>query len=74
MESSFLNEDGLTRGHFHTACRMLQSTNEAPDPEPVPAFFVATEDSQGGRAPDTVDHPGPGPAAGGHRPVRVLGR
>lgn len=54
LESSFLTEDGLTRGHFHTACRMLNSRNRAPDPEPVPAFFVATEDGKGGRQPDQV--------------------
>ncbi|GAA3343330.1 hypothetical protein GCM10020358_42060 [Amorphoplanes nipponensis] len=53
VESSVL-QGGIVRGHFHTACRMLASTNEAPDPAPVPAFFVATEDKQGGRAPDTV--------------------
>ncbi len=53
VESSVL-QDGITRGHFHTACRILGSTDEAPDPAPVPAFFVATEDRQGGRAPDTV--------------------
>jgi hypothetical protein len=65
VESAFLNEDGITRGHIHTSCRMLQSTDEAPDPEPVPAFFVATEDSQGGRAPDTVTVRVPGlPQAG----------
>lgn len=54
-ESSFLNRQGLQRGHFHTACRILESQNVAPNPEPVPAFFKATEDGQGGRAPDTVD-------------------
>ena len=53
VESSVL-QNGIVRGHFHTACRMLASTNEAPDPSPVPAFFVATEDTKGGRAPDTV--------------------
>ncbi|MFY1669413.1 Pecanex-like protein 1 [Plantactinospora sp. WMMB334] len=53
-ESSFLNEDELVRGHFHSACRMLDSTRSAPDPAPAPAFFVATEDSQGGAEPDTV--------------------
>ena len=59
-ESSFLNEDGLTRGHFHTACRMLTSNRNAPDPEPPPAFFVATEDGNGGAEPDevTVNVPG----------------
>ncbi|GIM96142.1 hypothetical protein Ato02nite_079350 [Paractinoplanes toevensis] len=53
VESSVL-QNGIVRGHFHTACRMLASTRVAPDPAPVPAFFVATEDKKGGRAPDTV--------------------
>jgi hypothetical protein len=53
-ESSFLTADGLVRGHFHTACRMLAATDAAPDPAPVPAFFVATEDGKGGTDPDTV--------------------
>jgi hypothetical protein len=59
VESSVL-QDGLTRGHFHTACRILGSTSEAPDPAPIPAFFVATEDRQGGRTPDTVTIQVPG--------------
>jgi len=64
VESSVL-QGGIVRGHFHTACRMLGSTNEAPDPAPVPAFFVATEDRQGGRTPDTVAIQVPGlPTAG----------
>jgi hypothetical protein len=33
---------------------MLAGTSEAPDPAPVPAFFVATEDGKGGTQPDTV--------------------
>jgi hypothetical protein len=53
VESSVL-QDGLVRGHFHTACRMLTGTGAAPAPEPVPAFFVATEDNRGGREPDSV--------------------
>ena len=53
-ESSFLNADGLVRGHFHTACRMLASTTEAPASDPPPAFFVATEDGKGSATPDTV--------------------
>ncbi len=53
-ESSFLTADGLVRGHFHTACRMLAATNAAPDPAPAPAFFVATEDGKGSADPDTV--------------------
>jgi hypothetical protein len=64
VESSVL-ENGIERGHFHTACRMLSSTAEAPDPSPVPAFFVATEDSKGGAAPDVVTIQVPGlPSAG----------
>ncbi|MEV6595484.1 Pecanex-like protein 1 [Actinoplanes sp. NPDC051346] len=59
VESSVL-QGGLVRGHFHTACRMLNNTNEAPNPEPVPAFFVATEDNQGGAAPDVVTIQVPG--------------
>ncbi|MFY1637146.1 hypothetical protein ACN27F_28390 [Solwaraspora sp. WMMB335] len=54
VESSLLNEQGLTRGHFHTACRMLESTEVAPDPAPAPEFFVATEDGGGGAQPDQV--------------------
>ncbi|GAA1604614.1 hypothetical protein [Actinoplanes couchii] len=53
VESSVL-QNGLVRGHFHTACRILDSDSAAPNPEPVPAFFVATEDSRGGAEPDTV--------------------
>lgn len=54
LERSFLNEKGLQRGHFHTACRMLASTKVAPDPAPVPPAFVATQDGGGGAKPDTV--------------------
>jgi hypothetical protein len=60
LESSLLNGQGLTRGHFHTACRVLQNTNEAPDPAPKPAFFVATEDGAGGATPDTIEINVPG--------------
>ena len=64
VESSVL-AGGLVRGHFHTACRMLANTNEAPAPDPVPAFFVATEDKKGGAAPDVVTIQVPGlPAEG----------
>jgi len=64
VESSVL-QNGLQRGHFHTACRMLASTNAAPDAAPVPAFFVATEDKKGGAAPDVVTIQVPGlPTAG----------
>jgi hypothetical protein len=54
LESSFLDEDGLQRGHFHTACRMLESTDVAPDAAPAPEFFLATQDNGGGADPDTV--------------------
>ncbi|HEY0812703.1 MAG TPA: hypothetical protein VGE11_05430 [Pseudonocardia sp.] len=54
LESSVLTDGGLQRGHFHTACRMLTSTTEAPDPNPVPAFFLATQDNGGSATPDTV--------------------
>ncbi|KAB1160863.1 hypothetical protein F6X68_07285 [Micromonospora sp. AMSO12t] len=54
VESSLLNEQGLVRGHFHTACRMLGSLRQPPQPQEVPAFFVATEDSRGGAEPDDV--------------------
>jgi len=53
LESSVL-KNGIQRGHFHTACRMLSSTRTAPAPDPVPAFFVATQDNAGGATPDTV--------------------
>jgi hypothetical protein len=65
VESSVLTGEGLVRGHFHTACRMLSSTSEANDPAPVPAFFVATEDRKGGAKPDEVTIQVPGmPDAG----------
>ncbi|GAB1693734.1 Pecanex-like protein 1 [Krasilnikovia sp. M28-CT-15] len=59
VESSVL-QGGIVRGHFHTACRMLDNTNAAPQPDPVPAFFVATEDKKGGRGADevTINVPG----------------
>lgn len=53
-ESSLLTDGGLTRGHLHTACRMLSSRRTAPVPDPAPAFFKATEDKRGGASPDTV--------------------
>jgi hypothetical protein len=54
VEMSLLDKQGLVRGHFHTACRMLDSTKVAPDPAPVPAFFVATEDGGGSDRPDQI--------------------
>ncbi|GIE80440.1 hypothetical protein Aph02nite_63900 [Actinoplanes philippinensis] len=64
VESSVL-QNGIVRGHFHTACRILDNRNAAPAPDPVPAFFVATEDRRGGAQPDTVAIQVPGlPQAG----------
>lgn len=54
-ESSFLNDQGVQRGHFHTACRVLSSTAQAPDAALVPEFFLATQDNGGGSSePDQV--------------------
>jgi hypothetical protein len=55
LESSFLDDNGIQRGHFHTACRMLPSLDEAPDSSPDPEFFLATQDNKGGSGTDTVD-------------------
>jgi hypothetical protein len=55
LESSFLDKNGIQRGHFHTACRMLPSLDEAPDSSPDPEFFLATQDNKGGSGTDTVD-------------------
>ncbi|TCK27252.1 Pecanex-like protein 1 [Pseudonocardia endophytica] len=59
-ESSLLNGQGLQRGHFHTACRVLPNADEAPDAAPKPEFFLATEDGSGSATPDkvTIDVPG----------------
>ncbi|WP_224403855.1 hypothetical protein [Pseudonocardia sp. ICBG1034] len=59
-EASLLNGQGLQRGHFHTACRILPDPGEAPDSSPDPLFFQATEDGGGGAQPDsvTIDVPG----------------
>jgi len=53
LESSFLTEEGIVRGHFHSACQRLASTTEAPTPDRA-QFFVATEDGGGGTTPDSV--------------------
>jgi hypothetical protein len=64
LERSTLDENGLVRGHFHTAYRVLDSTDRAPQPDRQD-IFVATEDGRGGAAPDTVTVQIPGlPAAG----------
>jgi len=66
-ESSFLDDKGIQRGHFHTACRMLERLDVAPDAAPEPEFFLATQDNGGGAGADTVKitvegMPGPGTA------------
>jgi PT repeat len=57
LNSAFLNEEGLQRGHFHTACNLQpdRSVPLTPDELLNPQFFVATEDAGGGREPDTVE-------------------
>jgi len=65
VDMSILNAQGLVRGHFHTACRVLTSTDLAPEPAPVPAFFVATEDSRGSTEPDIIEIRVPGLAQPG---------
>ncbi|WP_180201272.1 Pecanex-like protein 1 [Phytohabitans flavus] len=65
VDMSILNAQGLVRGHFHTACRILTSTDVAPEPAPAPAFFVATEDRQGGSEPDVIEIRVPGLAQAG---------
>src|SRR3954470_19299561 len=53
LESGLLNGAGLTRGHLHTACRMVGDGNTALTPDRQ-ASFIATEDGGGGAAPDNV--------------------
>ncbi|MGH3584899.1 MAG: hypothetical protein ACRDQ0_01130, partial [Pseudonocardia sp.] len=48
--------DGIQRGHFHTACRMIDF-GSAPDAAPEPEFFLATQDNGGGEGEDTVEVP-----------------
>lgn len=60
VESSLLNEEGLQRGHFHTSCRMLPNSDEAPDAAAEPLFFEGTEDGGGGSTPDSVTIEVPG--------------
>ena len=55
VESALLNDEGVPRGHFHSACRLLARQDEAPNPDAVPEFFAATEDFRGGAEPDTVN-------------------
>lgn len=52
-EMGVLNADGLTRGHFHAACRLIGKGKEALAPDRQ-ASFRAVEDGGGGVTPDTV--------------------
>jgi hypothetical protein len=55
LETSLLNGDGITRGHFHSECRNLASQKEAPQPDRAgDGLFVATEDGGGSKVPDTI--------------------
>lgn len=58
LESAFLNDAGLTRGHFHTGCRLLDGGDAAPAPFRLNGDgvnrFVATEDGKQGTEPVTV--------------------
>ena len=59
LEASFLNDEGIQRGHFHTACRMISSdVTKPPGEAPAAArneLFVATQDNGGGAGADSVD-------------------
>lgn len=67
LESALLNSAGLTRGHFHVACRKLvdQGKSAPTNPQDVPEFFKAVEDGGGGANPDTVRITVPGKNAVG---------
>lgn len=64
LESSVLDENNIVRGHFHTGCQLLQSTDDAP-PADRAQFFVATEDGAGSAEPDSVTINVPGLADAG---------
>ena len=53
LESSVL-KDGIQRGHFHTACRMLSSTADGARARPGARLLRGDEDNGGGATPDTV--------------------
>jgi hypothetical protein len=52
LESSYLTEDGVVRGHVHVGCLNLAEGNMAPDLNPAPAHFAAVEDLGGGNFVD----------------------
>src|SRR5258706_11887257 len=53
-ESAFLTADGLTRGHFHTACRMLDGSGIAPPPGRQADFKSTTNGGRGGAAATVI--------------------
>ncbi|QSB16187.1 hypothetical protein JQS43_07775 [Natronosporangium hydrolyticum] len=62
LEPGFLDENGVTRGHFHAGCLNLVDGNQAPAASTTldPQFFAAIEDGGGGAGVDfvTVEIPG----------------
>ena len=70
LEASYLTEDGIQRGHFHTACVNLQDGQVAPTPATLiePQHFAAVEDGGGGAGVDVISVEIPGmPEAGLYR-------
>lgn len=57
LNSAFLNEEGLIRGHFHTSCNLISDPTVPLTPDQLlnPQFFQATEDGGGGEEADTVE-------------------
>lgn len=62
LESSFLDGNGIQRGHFHTGCLNLVDGNIAPEASTTldPQFFAAVEDGGGGADADFVEVEVPG--------------
>lgn len=58
-EAATVTANDITHGHFHVACRLLDSTNVAPQPARNESF-KAVEDGGGGATPDTVTVTVPG--------------
>lgn len=57
LESALLGAGGLTRGHFHTGCRVVAKKGSDVKVAPIPdrsVFFQATEDGKGSAEPDVV--------------------
>ena len=62
IESATLDENGVTRGHFHSGCQLLDNDSVAPPPTRLDSQganrFVATEDGKRGAASVTITIPG----------------